>query len=139
MVFIKITTGCLLKLLAGVDYRFSAPFLNFSAQHPSVSNSEFCESVGSRHIPTITTCQSHRSLPILVSGTRWISHVWIVSFCDTRRLHISRTQRAPNCVASYMRLLALLFLTRYLTMAAVMYIRAVDIVVCRGFQLFSGS
>lgn len=47
-------SGCLLKLLAKRYHRFGVFHLNFSVQHPSVSNSWFCGSAGSGHIPKVT-------------------------------------------------------------------------------------
>lgn len=63
----------------------------------------------------LLTCLSDRPLSILGTATRWICHVWIGHFCDTQRLHLSRTLKALNCVAFYKRLLTLLFPTSYLT------------------------
>lgn len=45
---------CLLKLLADVTHLFGTILPNFSSQHPSVSNSNFYRSTGSRHIPTVS-------------------------------------------------------------------------------------
>lgn len=146
----------LLKLLVNLPHRFSAVLTNFSGKHPSVSNSQFCGSDGSEHIPTVT---SFLSLANHVGHCRfWVlkiagyvtygSAISVVLTITSLSNSESSEQRAIlpatachlacDCVPSWMRLLPLLFLTCYFTAAAVTCIRTADIVVCRGFQLFVG-
>lgn len=99
------TPKCLLNLFKNATHQFGVALPNFSNQHPSVSKSQFffCVYQVGAHSDNhhfTPSWESRRPLSVLGTATRWICHVQIGHSCDTWRLYISQTPRAPNCVTS---------------------------------------